>query len=90
MCGSVVNTTERFRFYSLALLFVLVSLYSFSIVVTSIGEEGAGLYASHAFVSVFCTCLFLSFFSSSWLAAFCDCGTPWSSIYFLTLIIIVS
>ena len=53
----------------------------FSIVITSLGEEGAGLCASRAFVCLFCTCKFLSFFSSSWcqgLAAVCDCGTPWS------------
>ena len=28
----------------------------FSIVITSLGEEGAGLCASHAFVCLFCTC----------------------------------
>ena len=28
----------------------------FSIVITSLGEEGAGLCASRAFVSLFCTC----------------------------------
>ena len=30
---------------------------------------------------LFCTCKFLSFFSSSWyrgLDAVCDCGTPWT------------
>ena len=46
--------------------------------ITSLGEEGAGLCASRAFVCLFCT-IFLSFFSSSWcrgLAAVCDCGTP--------------
>ena len=46
---------------------------------TLTGEEGAGLYASRAFVCFFCTCLFLSFLYSSWcrgLAAVCDCGTP--------------
>ena len=36
----------------------------FSIVITSLGEEGAGLCASRAFVCLFCTCYFLSFFSS--------------------------
>ena len=35
----------------------------------------------HLFVCLFCACMFLSFFSSSWcqgLAAVCDCGIPWS------------
>ena len=38
----------------------------FSILVTSLGEEGAGLCASRTFVCLFCACMFLSFFSSSW------------------------
>ena len=38
----------------------------FSIVITSLGEEGAGLYASRAFVCLLCTYKFLPFFSSSW------------------------
>ena len=53
----------------------------FSIVINSLGEEGAGLCASRAFVCLFCTCQFLSFVSSSCcrgLAALCDCGTPWT------------
>ena len=40
----------------------------FSIVIDSLGEEGAGLCASRAFVCLVCTCkgfFFLSFFSSS-------------------------
>ena len=52
----------------------------FSILITSFGEEGAGLCASRTFVCLFCACMFLSFFSSSWcrgLAAVCDCGIPW-------------
>ena len=35
----------------------------------------------HLFVCLFCPCMFLSFFSSSWcrgLAAVCDCGIPWT------------
>ena len=54
---------------------------SFSLVITSIGKDRAGLYASRAFVCLFCTCLFLSFFSSSWcrgLAVVCDCATVWT------------
>ena len=49
--------------------------------ITSLGEEGAGLCASRAFVCLFCACWCLSFSSSSWcqgLAAVCDCGTPWT------------
>ena len=34
------------------MLFVLVFLHSFSIVITSLGEEGAGLCASRAFFVV--------------------------------------
>ena len=37
-----------------------------SIVVTSLGEERAGLCASRVFVCLFCTRRFLSFCSSSW------------------------
>ena len=58
------------------MLFVLVSLVCFSILITSLGEEGAGLCVSRTFVCLF-ACMFLSLFSSSWcrgLAAVCDCG----------------
>ena len=54
---------------------------SLSIVITSLGKEGAGLCASRAFVCLFCTCEFLSFLSASLcrrLAAVCDCDTPWT------------
>ena len=63
----------------------------FSIVITSLGEEGAGLCASRAFVCLLSTCQFLSFFSSSWcrgLAAVCDCGTPWT--FLLTYLMLFS
>ena len=53
----------------------------FSILITSVGEEEAGLCASRTFVCLICACMFLSFFSSSWcrgLAAVCDCGIPWT------------
>ena len=40
---------------SLVLLFVLVFFSLFSIVITSPGEERAGLCASRAFVCLFCT-----------------------------------
>ena len=51
----------------------------FSIVITSFGEEMAGLYASCAFVCLSCMRFIFVFFSSSWSrgsAADCDCGTP--------------
>ena len=63
----------------------------FSIVITSLGEEGAGLCGSRAFVCLFCMCLFLSFFSSPWcrgLTAICDCGTHWT--FLLTILMIWS
>ena len=71
----MVYTTGRFMF-NLALLFFLVFLQSFSVVITSLVEDGTGLCASHAFVCLFCT-----YFSSSWcqgLTVASDCGTPWT------------
>ena len=53
----------------------------FSILVTTLGEHGAGLCASRTFVYLFCACMFLSFFSfsrSRRLAAVCDCGIRWT------------
>ena len=47
----------------------------FSILVISLGEEGAGLCASCTFLCLFCACMILSFFSFSWcrgFAAVCD------------------
>ena len=38
------------------ILYSLSSLIPFSIVITSVGEEGAGRCASGAFVYLFCTC----------------------------------
>ena len=61
----------------------------FSIVITSLGEEGAGLYASHTFVCFlrvsFSHFLFLSV---SGLAAVCGCGTPWT--FLLTFLYYIS
>ena len=57
--------------------FVLVFFSSFSIAITSLGEERASL---GAFCSI-CACLVLSVSSSSGClgrAAVCDCGTPWT------------
>ena len=62
----------------------------FSIAITSLGEEGAGVCASRAFVCLFCTRQFLSIFSSSRcqrLAAACDCSTLWT--FLLTPLYIV-
>ena len=60
----------------------------FSIMITLLGEERAGLCASQAFICLFCMFYFLSrIFSSFWcheLAAVCDCVTPLT--FLLTLI----
>ena len=55
----------------------------FSIVITSLGEERAGIYASRAFVCLFCMYHVLYFYLPlvTWcrgLAADCGCGTPWT------------
>ena len=53
---------------------------SFSIAITSHGEERANLSAFRTFVR-FALIWFLSVSSSSWClgrAAACDCGTPWT------------
>ena len=65
--------------------FFLVFFFLSSILISSLGEEGAGLCTSRIFVCLFCACMFLSFFSSSWcrgLAAVCDCGIPWTFLFF--------
>ena len=56
LCTFVVYTTGRLIFLSLLVLFALVSPICFSILITSFGEEGAGLCASRTFV-----CLFVCF-----------------------------
>ena len=65
LCRFVVYTTDAscFKVFPCSLSSCFFSL--FSIVITSLWEEGAGLYASRAFVCLFCS-YFLSFFSSSW------------------------
>ena len=60
----MVYTSGRF-FLSHALLFVPVFFSPFSIVITSLGEERAGLCATHAFVWLLRTRQCLSFFSLS-------------------------
>ena len=65
-------------------------LISFSIVIASLGEEGAGLCASRAFVCLFLHVLVCHFSLplgvGGWLRldAVCDCGTPWT--FLLTFI----
>ena len=57
----------------------------FSIVIISFGEEAAGLYASRAFVCLFCiviVCLLFFFLVSGVLATVCDCDTPWTFLLF--------
>ena len=56
----------------------------FSIVITWLEEEGAGLYASHAFVCLFCFChLSLPLGVGSWLLlTFC---ISWLIIFILTM-----
>ena len=85
----MVFTTQRFIF-SLALLFVVVFFFPFlfTIVITSIGEDSAGLCVSRAFVCFIYTRKFLSFFSSSWcqgLAASCVFDTPWTFLLMFCL-----
>ena len=61
LCGSVVFTPGCFRL-SLALLFVLVCFQScLALWSPCIGEERAGLCASHVIVCFFCTCLICPF-----------------------------
>ena len=53
---------------------------SFSIAITSLGEERDNL-STFSYVCSICACLDLSVSSSSWglgRAAVCDCGTPWT------------
>ena len=57
-------TTGCFVPSCLALCFHVFSVL-FSVMITLLGEERAGLCASHAFVCLFCTHQFMSFSSSS-------------------------
>ena len=53
----------------------------FSIVITSLGEERAGLCDSRAFVCLFCMRQFMSFFSFSWCQRLAAAGV-WHSLDF--------
>ena len=60
--------------------------FSSSIVITSHGEESAGLYASRAFLCLSCLRYFLSFFSSSWchgVAAVCGSHRTFHLTFYL-------
>ena len=98
-CCFVVYSTRRLVLCLTLCYFVLVFFSSFSIEITSLGEERANLSAFRTFVRFsyvcsICACLVLSVSSSSWClgrGAVCDCGTPWTfsnpfckaTIYFL-------
>ena len=78
LCSFVVYTTGRLKFLSLLMLFVLVSPVCFSILTTSLGEEGSGLCASRTFVCLCCACTYLSFSLPLCVESclLCDCGIP--------------
>ena len=63
--GFVVFTTRRFMLHLVPCSRVVVFSVLFSIMITSLGEDRAGLYASHAFAYLFCMRYLLSCFSSS-------------------------
>ena len=60
VCGLCYGAHHVLKSCSLSSCFVL----PFSTVISSFGEEGAGLCASRAFVCLFWACWFLSFFFS--------------------------
>ena len=72
--------------FSVALWFILggvscfkvlpCSLHTLSSVITSVGEEGADLCASRAFVLTMLVFVLFLFFWCRGLAAVCDSGTP--------------
>ena len=66
LCSFVFYTTGRLVFLKSSRALYPRFSVCFSILITSLGEEGAGLCASHTFVCLFSACMFLSFFSSSW------------------------
>ena len=69
-----------YLFYVLPFVIFFLCFQSFSIAITSVGEERANLSAFCTFVR-FALVWFLIVSSSSWClgrAAVCDCGTPWT------------
>ena len=80
--GFVIFTAGVLSCHALLFVSVIFSV-QFSIVITLLGEDRAGLSpctcTSRAFVSLFCTRPFLSLFAyflGQGLTAACDCGTP--------------
>ena len=83
LCGFVQRFILRDASYFKVFQCFLSSCFviPLSTVIISVGEEGAGLCASRAFVCCFVHVSFCHFFSSSWcrgLATVCDCGTSWT------------
>ena len=67
-------------FYVWPCFFFLVFFSPFSIVITSLGEEGE-LILVHSYVCYICVCLGLSVSSCAWClgrVAVCNCGIPWT------------
>ena len=70
--------------FGLVLLFVYVFFCPFSILITLLGEEGAGLCAYRAFVCLLYKLKLCHVFSSSWccgLAAASACGSSWIFLF---------
>ena len=73
-----LHSTRRFVLSLALCYFVLVFFSPFSIAITSLGEEKTKLFVPFVLVW-FCL------LSSSWClrkAAVCDCGIPWTFIFF--------
>ena len=76
----MVYSTRQFVLSLALCYFVIVFFSSFSVAITSLGEERANLNACFLYVCSICACLVLSVSSSSWClgwAVACDfviCG----------------
>ena len=76
LCLCVVFTTRHFILCLILLCGLMYFSVLLSFVITSLGEERAGLYASRASICLlFCLLLLLLGRCS---AADCDCGTLWT------------
>ena len=83
----MVYSARRFVVCLTLCHFVIVFFSPFSIAITSLGEGRANLNAFRMF-DRFVLLWNLSVSSSSLClerAAVCDCGTPWTSLYFLLI-----
>ena len=81
LCSCVVYTMGRLIFFKSSRDLCPRFSVCLSILITTLGEDEAGLCASRKFVCLFCASMILSFFSSSWcqgLAEVCNCGIPWT------------